>query len=218
MSRSAIFALRGRPRAAATSASTSAKDLRETRQQRRGHPLLCAVAGRPVAERRSPHPSGRAWASAAISTAGLRKGRAELQAMRTRKLDASGKGSGDFFAAGVAGQERSGQVRQRRRGDQGPRRHGEVHNLDIRFPDPSSVRALRRGTVRCGTLPPPPVTNGKSGSKKGVKGKAAPSAAESGPTASLSCCLGPVRWSCFSPTRCGRSIRVGGLEVGCSSE
>ncbi len=44
-------------------------------------------------------------------------------------------------------------------------------NLDIKFPDASSVRALRRGTVTCGTLPPAAPTKGKAAGKKGSKEK-----------------------------------------------
>ena len=120
----------------------------------------------------------------------IEKGRGELLAMRTRKFEASGKGKGDFFV--LASPVKNDQVKFVS-GDAEIRALAETvksTNLDIKFPEPSSVRALRRGTVTCGTLPPP-VTKGKSGSKKGGKGKAAPSAAESGPTAKPELLPGP---------------------------
>ncbi|HEY4932684.1 MAG TPA: DUF3857 domain-containing protein [Terriglobales bacterium] len=121
----------------------------------------------------------------------IEKGRGELVAMRTRKLEASGKGKGDFFV--LTSPAKNDQVKFVS-GDAEIRALAETvksTNLDTRFPGPSSVRALRRGTVTCGTLPPPPVTKGKSGSKKGVKGKDAPSVAESGPTAKPELLPGP---------------------------
>ena len=138
----------------------------------------------------------------------IEKGRAEMLALRTRKLDASGKGTGDFFV--LASPAKNDQVKFVS-GDAEIKALADVvksTNLDIKFPDPSSVRALRRGTVTCGTLPPPPVTKGKPASKKGAKGKARRVQPRAGQPRSPSCCLGRARWSCCSPTRCGRSIKT----------
>jgi hypothetical protein len=102
----------------------------------------------------------------------IEKGRSELLAMRTRKLDASGKGKGDFFV--LASPAKNDQVKFVS-GDSEIRALADVvksTNLDIKFPNASSVRVLRRGTVTCGTLPPPPVAKGKASSKKGSQGKA----------------------------------------------
>ena len=102
----------------------------------------------------------------------IEKGRAEMQAIRTHKLDASGKGMGDFFA--LVSPAKNDQIKFVS-GDAEIRALADVvksTNLDIRFPDPSSVRALRRGTVTCGTLPPPPPVKGKPANGKGAKGKA----------------------------------------------
>jgi tetratricopeptide (TPR) repeat protein/transglutaminase-like putative cysteine protease len=102
----------------------------------------------------------------------IEKGRGELLAMRTRKLDASGKGKGDFFV--LASPAKNDQVKFVS-GDAEIKALADVvksTNLNLQFPDPSSVRVLRRGTVTCGTLPPPPVTKGKAASQKGSKGKA----------------------------------------------
>ena len=96
-----------------------------------------------------------------------------MQALRTRKLNASGKGTGDFFV--LASPAKNDQVKFVS-GDAEIKALADVvksTNLDIRFPDPSSVRALRRGTVTCGTLPPPPVAKGKAANKKGAKRKGA---------------------------------------------
>jgi tetratricopeptide (TPR) repeat protein/transglutaminase-like putative cysteine protease len=101
----------------------------------------------------------------------VEKGRAEMQALRTRKLAASGKGTGDFFA--LVSPTKNDQIKFVS-GDPEIKALADVvksTNLNIQFPDPSSVRVLRRGTVKCGTLPPPPVTKGKAASKKGSKGK-----------------------------------------------
>ena len=106
----------------------------------------------------------------------LEKARAELNAVRTRKLNASGKGRGDFFV--LASPTKNDQVKFVS-GDAEIKALADVvksTNLDIKFPDPSSVRALRRGTVTCGTAPPPPATKGKAASKKPAKGKAPPPA------------------------------------------
>jgi len=112
----------------------------------------------------------------------VEKARAELQAQRTHKLNASGKGSGDFFV--LASPARNDQVKFVT-GDPEIKALGDVvksANLDIVFPDPSSVRALRRGTVKCGTPPPPAPSKGKSAGKNAAKGKAAPSAEAKGAT------------------------------------
>ena len=101
----------------------------------------------------------------------IEKGRAEIKALRTRKLDATGKGTGDFFA--LVSPAKNDQIKFVS-GDKEIKALADLvkaTNLDIRFPDPASVRVLRRGTVTCGTLPPPPVTKGKSANKKGAKGK-----------------------------------------------
>ena len=119
----------------------------------------------------------------------VEKARAELQTLRTRKLDASGKGTGDFFV--LASPAKNDQVKFVS-GDAEIRALADVvksSNLYIKFPDPSSVRALRRGTVTCGTVPPPPPAKGKTtkkaanknaASEKGAKSAAAtPAAAKS---------------------------------------
>ncbi len=100
------------------------------------------------------------------------KGRAEMLVLRTRKLDSSGKGSGDFFV--LASPTKNEQVKFVSGDAEIKDLAHSVKSTDlgIKFPDPSSVRALRRGTVKCGTLPPPPVAKGKPDSKKGAKGKA----------------------------------------------
>ena len=98
------------------------------------------------------------------------KARGELEALRTRKLNATGKGTGDFFV--LASPAKNDQVKFVS-GDaeiKGLTDVVKTANLDITFPEASSVRALRRGTVKCGTTPPPP-PKGKS-AKKGT-GKAA---------------------------------------------
>ena len=99
----------------------------------------------------------------------IAKGKAEVQAMRTRKLDASGKGTGDFFV--LASPAKNDQVKFVN-GDAEIKALAEVvksTDLAVKFPGPSSVRALRRGTVTCGAPPPPPVTKGKTANKKGPK-------------------------------------------------
>jgi tetratricopeptide (TPR) repeat protein len=103
----------------------------------------------------------------------IEKGRAEVLALRTHKMSASAKGTGDFFV--LASPTKNDQIKFVS-GDTEIKALADVvksTNLDIRFPDPTSVRALRRGTVKCGTGPPTPVTKGKSASKKGAKGKSA---------------------------------------------
>jgi tetratricopeptide (TPR) repeat protein/transglutaminase-like putative cysteine protease len=98
----------------------------------------------------------------------VEKARTELQAARTRKLSASGKGTGDFFV--MASPSKVEQVRFVS-GDAEIKGLTDIvksANLGIAFPDPSSVRALRRGTVTCGTVPPPQaLTKSKTVKKDG---------------------------------------------------
>lgn len=104
----------------------------------------------------------------------IKEARAELEAMRARKLDATGKGSGDFFV--LASPARNDQVKFVN-GDAEIKALADVvksSDLAIHFPDPASVRALRRGTVKCGTIPPPPASKGKTSGKKDAKSKATP--------------------------------------------
>ncbi len=99
----------------------------------------------------------------------VEKARAELKAQSIRKLNATGKGSGDFFV--LASPAKSEQVRFVS-GDAPIKALADVvkaENLGISFPDPSSVRALRRGTVTCGTVPPP--VKAKTTGKKSGKSK-----------------------------------------------
>jgi len=97
----------------------------------------------------------------------MEKARAELQAERTRKLNATGKGSGDFFV--MASPSKNDQLRFVS-GDaeiKALQDTVKAENLGIVFPDASSGRELRRGTVKCGTVPPPPKakTTGKKTAK-----------------------------------------------------
>jgi|HubBroStandDraft_6_1064221.scaffolds.fasta_scaffold02408_6 tetratricopeptide (TPR) repeat protein/transglutaminase-like putative cysteine protease len=97
------------------------------------------------------------------------KGRDEMLAMRTSKLDTSGKGTGDFFA--LVSPAKNDQIKFVS-GDADIKTLTDAvksTNLEVKFPNTSSVRALRRGTVTCGTIPPPPVTKTKSAAKKGSK-------------------------------------------------
>ena len=107
----------------------------------------------------------------------VEKAQAELQAQRTHTLSATGKGTGDFFV--LTSPRKNDQVKFVN-GDAEIKALAEVvksANLDIAFPETSSVRALRRGTVTCGTTPlPAPAKgkaakkgNGKSASEKGDK-------------------------------------------------
>ena len=101
----------------------------------------------------------------------IEKGHAEMQAMSTHKLDASGAGKGDFFV--LASPAKNDQVKFVS-GDPEIKALADVvksTNLDIEFPETSSVRALRRGTVTCGTIPPP-LGKTKRASKQGANGKA----------------------------------------------
>jgi hypothetical protein len=112
-----------------------------------------------------------------------------MMALRTRKLDASGKGTGDFFA--LVSPVKNEQIKFVT-GDAEITALGDLvksTNLDIRFPNATSVRALRRATVKCGTIPPPE-TKGKAANKKGTKGKA-PESAKSEPLAKPDLLPGP---------------------------
>jgi tetratricopeptide (TPR) repeat protein len=74
----------------------------------------------------------------------IAKGRDQMQAMRTRKLDASGKGTGDFFA--LVSPAKNDQIKFVS-GDADVKALADVvksTNLDIKFPNAFSVRALRR--------------------------------------------------------------------------
>lgn len=121
----------------------------------------------------------------------VEKARIEVQALNTRKLNASGKGTGDFFV--LLSPARNDQVKFVN-GDAEIKALADVvksTNLDVKFPDPSSVRALRRGTVKCGTLPPPPVTNASAAKKKGSKAKEQPAATKTEPPAKPDLLPGP---------------------------
>jgi tetratricopeptide (TPR) repeat protein len=99
--------------------------------------------------------------------------RAELKAQQVRKLNASGKGSGDFFV--LATPSKTEQVKFVT-GDAEIKALADTvrgADLGILFPDATSVRALRRGTVNCGTVPQPPKP--KPTTKKPAKGAAPPS-------------------------------------------
>ena len=122
----------------------------------------------------SPSVEARAKLAALGVTEGIdsrvEKARAEEKIEGTRKLNATGKGSGDFFVlAAPAGNQQVKFVS----GDPSIRGLADVvkaDNLGIVFPDPSSVRALRRGTVTCGATPQP---KAKASAKKAVKNKEA---------------------------------------------
>lgn len=95
----------------------------------------------------------------------VEEARAELQAERTHKLTATGKGTGDFFV--LASPAKNDQVKFVN-GDAEVRGLGDAvksANLDITFPKASSVLALRRGTLTCGTTPPPALARGKAAKK-----------------------------------------------------
>jgi hypothetical protein len=79
-------------------------------------------------------------------------------------------------------------------------------DLGIKFPDPASVRALRRGTVTCGTLPPPPATKSRPPGKKGTKGKeTTPTTAKAEPAAKPELLPGPCTLELL-PSAAVRSI------------
>ncbi|HEY4900512.1 MAG TPA: DUF3857 domain-containing protein [Terriglobales bacterium] len=121
----------------------------------------------------------------------IEKGRTEMLALRTRKLNASGKGTGDFFA--LVSPTKNDQIKFVS-GDSEIKALADVvksTNLDVRFPDPTSVRALRRGTVKCGTQPPPPVIKAKAASKKVTKGKESSPTAKAEPKAPIELLPGP---------------------------
>ena len=99
----------------------------------------------------------------------IKKADAELKAMRAHKLDGSGKGTGDFFV--LASPTKNEQVKFVS-GDADIKSLAEIvkaADLGIVFPGSSSVRALRRGTVTCGTVATPPPPKGKAQSKKPAK-------------------------------------------------
>jgi tetratricopeptide (TPR) repeat protein/transglutaminase-like putative cysteine protease len=122
----------------------------------------------------------------------IEKGRAEMLAMRTRKLGASAKGTGDFFA--LVSPAKNDQIKFVN-GDADIKALTDVvksTNLDVKFPGASSVRALRRGTVTCGTPPPAAPTKTKSAARKGSKDKDQPAAAaETDPPAKPALLPGP---------------------------
>jgi len=120
----------------------------------------------------------------------IETGRAEMLALRTRKLDASGTGTGDFFA--LVSPVKNEQIKFVS-GDTAIRDLAysvKSTDLGIKFPDPSSVRALRRATAKCGTAPPPSITKGKTADKKGAKGKA-PATSKTEPPAKPDLLPGP---------------------------
>jgi hypothetical protein len=89
------------------------------------------------------------------------------------KLDASSKGSGDFFV--LASPRKNDQVKFVSGDPEIKDLAAAVKSSDLglKFPDPASVRALRRGTLNCGTVPPPPTSKGKAAGSKNAKGKGA---------------------------------------------
>ena len=95
----------------------------------------------------------------------VEKARAQLQTQRTRKLSATGKGTGDFFV--LASPAKNDQVKFVS-GDAEIKALMDAvksADLDMKFPESTSVRALRRGTVTCGTAPPPAPAKGKAAKK-----------------------------------------------------
>src|SRR5271157_2666204 len=125
-------------------------------------------------------------------SARIEKARSELKAVRTRKLNASGKGTGDFFV--LASPAKIEQVKFVS-GDTEVRAMADVvkaADLEIKFPEPTSVRALRRGTVTCGTVPPAPASTTQTAGKKGAKANQSPPvAAKTEPPAKLELLPGP---------------------------
>ena len=110
----------------------------------------------------------------------VEKARAELKSQRTRKLDASGKGTGDFFV--LASPAKLEQVKFVSGDAEIKALTATVKSasLGIAFPDPSSVRALRRGTVTCGTVAPPSPAKGKPSKKAASKDATKKKAGKSG--------------------------------------
>jgi len=99
----------------------------------------------------------------------IKRAAAELTAMRVHKIGGNGKGTGDFFV--LASPTKNEQVKFVS-GDAEIKALAEIvkaADLGIVFPGPSSVRALRRGTVTCGTVAAPPPSKGKAPSKKPAK-------------------------------------------------
>jgi tetratricopeptide (TPR) repeat protein/transglutaminase-like putative cysteine protease len=113
----------------------------------------------------------------------IEKARVELQAQRTRKLSATGKGTGDFFVlASPAGNDQVRFVS----GDAEIKAMTDVvkgANLNILFPSNSSVRALRRGVMKCGADAPTPASNSKSKDKKSAKAATDPATTPAAKTA-----------------------------------
>ena len=97
----------------------------------------------------------------------VEKARAELQELRTRKLDATAKGTADFFV--LASPSKNDQVKFVNGNADLKSLADSVKSADLGlvFPESSSAPALRRGTVTCGTTPPPPKSkpNGKKSDK-----------------------------------------------------
>jgi tetratricopeptide (TPR) repeat protein len=131
------------------------------------HYYLLALTGS------SPSPDATARLTALGMTGDLdsriKKANSELESQRTYKLSATGKGTGDFFV--LASPAKNEQVKFVS-GDTEIKAMTDLvksSGLGIKFPDPASVRALRRGTVTCGTVPPPPpVSKTKAAGKKGA--------------------------------------------------
>ncbi|MFZ1134449.1 MAG: DUF3857 domain-containing protein [Candidatus Korobacteraceae bacterium] len=121
----------------------------------------------------SPSPDASARLAALGVTGDLdartKKAIAEQESQRTHKLNTTGKGTGDFFV--LASPSKTEQVKFVS-GDTDVKALGDLvksSDLGMKFPDPASVRALRRGTVTCGTVPPPPASKAKAAPKKGAK-------------------------------------------------
>jgi tetratricopeptide (TPR) repeat protein/transglutaminase-like putative cysteine protease len=99
----------------------------------------------------------------------VEKARAELQTHRTHTLNATAKGAGDFFV--LASPTKNDQVKFVS-GDSDIKALGDTvkaADLGLAFPESSSVRALRRGTLKCGSVPPPPAAKAKTAGKKSAK-------------------------------------------------
>jgi hypothetical protein len=110
--------------------------------------------------------------------------------LNSRKLNAAGKGVGDFFV--LTSPTKNDQVKFVS-GDAEIKALADLvksTNLDVKFPDPSSVRALRRATVKCGTAPPP-VIKGKPVNRKTTNAKELPTASKAGPPAPPELLPGP---------------------------
>ena len=99
----------------------------------------------------------------------VEKARAE-EKIANPEVERNREGKRRLLRAGRSRRQSAGEVRQRRPVDRGLADVVKADNLGIVFPDPSSVRALRRGTVTCGATPPP---KAKASAKKAVKNKEA---------------------------------------------